>query len=64
MNNPLIYTDPTGELFGWDDAIVGGIGFAYGYVSYGLAHDDWGLKAIGAGAIGAGTFGIQLWWHD
>jgi RHS repeat-associated protein len=56
FNNPLMYTDPTGNWAGWDDLIVGGIGFAYGYVSYGLRNGDWGWKAVGAGAIGAGTF--------
>ncbi|MCK9452643.1 MAG: polymorphic toxin type 23 domain-containing protein [Bacteroidales bacterium] len=55
LNNPLMFTDPSGELFGWDDAIVGGIGFAFGYVSYGLSNGDWGWNAVGAGAIGAGT---------
>jgi hypothetical protein len=55
LNNPLIYTDPTGEWAGWDDLIVGGIGFASGYVFYGLANGDWGWNAVGAGAIGAGT---------
>jgi RHS repeat-associated protein len=56
INNPLIYTDPNGEWAGWDDLIVGGVGFAFGYVSYGLANGDWGWRAAGAGAIGAGTF--------
>lgn len=56
FNNPLKYTDPDGNWAGWDDLIVGGIGFTYGYVSYGLTHGDWGWKAVGSGAINAGTF--------
>lgn len=55
LNNPLKYTDPDGNWAGWDDLIVGGIGFAYGYVSSGITTGDWGWKSIGAGAIGAGT---------
>jgi hypothetical protein len=48
-------TDPDGNWAGWDDGIVGAVGFAYGYISYGLNNHDWGWKAVGAGAIGAGT---------
>ncbi len=55
VNNPLKYTDPSGELYLWDDIIVGGVGFAYGYVNYGLTHGDWGWNAVGAGCIGAGV---------
>ncbi|MDD3723869.1 MAG: polymorphic toxin type 23 domain-containing protein, partial [Lutibacter sp.] len=55
LNNPLIYTDPSGELYLIDDLIVGGVGFAFGYVSYGLTHGGWGWKAVGAGGIGAGV---------
>ncbi len=56
FNNPLRYTDPTGYWSGWDDLIVGGIGFTFGYVTYGLKTGDWGWKAVGYGAISAGTF--------
>jgi RHS repeat-associated protein len=56
LNNPLTYTDPSGYWAGWDDLIVGGIGFTFGYVSHGLSTGDWGWNAVGAGAIGAGTF--------
>jgi len=55
LNNPLVYTDPSGELYLIDDLIVGGVGFAFGYVSYGIANDDWGWNAVGAGGIGAGA---------
>jgi RHS repeat-associated protein len=55
LNNPLIYTDPSGEVYLWDDVIVAAAGFVLGYVSYGLTNDDWGWSAVGAGAIGAGT---------
>jgi hypothetical protein len=56
INNPLKYTDPSGNIFLWDDLIVGGVGFVMGYLSYGLSHHgDWGEKALLAGGIGAGT---------
>ncbi len=51
MNNPLIYTDPNGYWWGYEDAIVAGIGFAVGYVAYGVATDNWGWKAVGAGVV-------------
>lgn len=54
-NNPLLYTDPSGEWALWDDLIVGGVGFATGYISYGITHDDWGWNAVKSGGIGAGT---------
>ena len=54
-NNPLKYTDPSGEFMLWDDLIVGGVGFSLGYVSHGLSTGDWGKGAVKAGAIGAGV---------
>jgi len=56
LNNPLKYTDPDGNWGGWDDLIVGGIGFAFGYVSYGIMNNDWGWNAVGSGALSAGAF--------
>jgi len=55
-NNPLKYTDPSGNMAVWDDLIVASVGFAVGYVSYGLKNDSWGWKAVGAGLVGAATF--------
>ncbi len=55
LNNPLIYTDPTGEWFGIDDAIVAGLGFVVGYVSYGISSGDWGWDAVVSGGIAAGA---------
>ncbi|MCL1932217.1 MAG: polymorphic toxin type 23 domain-containing protein [Candidatus Azobacteroides sp.] len=54
LNNPLIYTDPDGE-WNW---LVAGIGFIYGYVSYGLTNGDWGWKALGNGALSSVMWGI------
>ncbi len=54
LNNPLRYTDPSGEAYLWDDLLVAGAGFLIGYVSYGLKTADWGWKAVGQGAISAG----------
>lgn len=55
MNNPLIYTDPTGYLFGIDDAIVAVLGFVVGYVSYGFTTNEWGKDALVSGGIAAGA---------
>ncbi len=57
-NNPLLYTDPSGEWALWDDLIVGGVGFATGYISYGITHNDWGWNAVLSGTITAGMFMI------
>jgi len=54
LNNPLKYTDPDGE-WNW---LVSGIGFVYGYVSYGLMNDDWGWKALGNGALTGVMWGV------
>jgi RHS repeat-associated protein len=55
LNNPLIYTDPSGEWFGLDDLLVAGVSWVYGYVSYGFTTGNWGWKAAGNGLITAGT---------
>ncbi len=54
LNNPLIYTDPSGEF--WDQIIVGVIGFGYGYVSHGIETDNWGWDAVISGGIHAAAF--------
>ncbi|RPH32186.1 MAG: hypothetical protein EHM93_10220 [Bacteroidales bacterium] len=56
LNNPIMLTDPDGNWAGWDDLIVGGIGFTFGYLSYGIRNSDFGGKAIAAGALSAGAF--------
>jgi len=55
LNNPLMYTDPSGEWFTADDLIAAGAGFAFNYVAYGIKHGDWGGNALKAGAVGALT---------
>jgi RHS repeat-associated protein len=55
LNNPLVYTDPSGEWFGYDDAIVAALGFVVGYVSYGISTGDWGWDAVASGGITAGA---------
>jgi len=47
LNNPLIYTDPDGE-WGW---LAAGLGFVYGYVSYGLMNGNWGWGAVASGGL-------------
>ncbi len=54
-NSPLMYTDPDGEWFGWDDAIVAAVGFTFSYVGYGITTGEWGEDALVAGAIGGAS---------
>jgi RHS repeat-associated protein len=54
LNNPLKYTDPDGE-WNW---IVAAIGTIFGYVSYGITHNDWGWKAVGNAVITGALWGI------
>jgi len=55
-NNPLKYTDPTGNWTGWDDVAVIGVGFGYGYISYGIKNDDWGKNAAVNGLMYGALF--------
>ena len=62
LNNPLKYTDPTGEYFGLDDLIAAAIGGTVNLVSNAIqgnlgGHGFWegvgrGFAAFGAGAVG------------
>lgn len=54
LNNPLKYTDPSGESFLWDDVIVGTIGFATGYLTNSISSGNWGMKSVMAGLSSAG----------
>lgn len=54
LNNPLKYTDPSGEVAIIDDIIVAAVSFTFGYVSHGISTGDWGWSAVGAGAISMG----------
>ena len=54
LNNPLKYTDPSGELFGYDDLIIGAAAFISGYVANGLSSHNWGWKSVQNGLISAG----------
>jgi len=53
FNNPLIYTDPSGEN---PLLIVALVGFATGYVSHGLTTDNWGMNAVYSGLFTAAGF--------
>lgn len=46
LNNPLKYTDPSGEWFGFDDLIVSGVSFLTGYVAHGLKSGNWGWSSV------------------
>ena len=60
INNPLKYTDPSGEIFGIDDALLAGIMFAVvPNVISNLASGDNGWAAVGKGILsGAMSLGI------
>ncbi|MBR6262784.1 MAG: hypothetical protein IKR05_06155, partial [Prevotella sp.] len=60
LNNPLKYTDPDGELFGYDDLIIGSTAFISGYLANGLSSHNWGWKSIQNGLISAGMSLIAL----
>lgn len=49
LNNPLKYTDPTGEIAIWDDIIIGAAAFLSSYVSSGISTHNWGWKSVKAG---------------
>lgn len=53
LNNPLLFTDPNGTWFGYDDLIAAGVGAVVGYVSYGVSTGNWGWKAVAAAGAGA-----------
>jgi RHS repeat-associated protein len=55
INNPLKYTDPSGEDFGWDDALVLGVGFLFGDIAYSVVHNvaPWNGGALAAGGVDA-----------
>ena len=55
LNNPLKYTDPSGESFLWDDVIVGAIGFATGYLTNSVSSGNWGWKSVMGGLSSAVT---------
>jgi hypothetical protein len=57
-NNPLLYTDPTGHIFGIDDAIIFGvlIGAALGASVSAITGGDIAMGAL-TGAISGGFFG-------
>ncbi len=53
LNNPLIYTDPSGEN---PLLIVAGIGFLTGYVSHGISTNNWGMNAAYSGLFSSAAF--------
>ena len=55
LNNPLKYTDPSGEWFGIDDLIVAGAGFVVGYLGNAISSHNWGWSSIKSGLITAGA---------
>lgn len=53
LNNPLKYTDPSGEWFGIDDLFIAGVSFVTGYVSNGLQSGHWGWDSVKSGIYSA-----------
>jgi RHS repeat-associated protein len=62
LNNPLLYTDPTGEYFGIDDLIAAAIGGVVNLIVNACqgnlgGHGFWGGVGRGFAAFGAGAVG-------
>ena len=60
LNNPLKYTDSTGELFGIDDFIIGAAAFISSYVVNGISSHNWGWKSVQNGLLSAGMSLVGL----
>jgi hypothetical protein len=58
-NNPLKYTDPSGDLV--EGLIVATAGFTVGYLHHGLTTGDWGKDALIAGGITAAVATIGFY---
>ncbi|HTB07836.1 MAG TPA: FG-GAP-like repeat-containing protein, partial [Bacteroidia bacterium] len=58
LNNPLIYTDPNGELFGWEDLAEFGIGFIIGYVENAAISGNW---ASWQDVVAGAETGAEVW---
>lgn len=57
-NSPMNGIDPNGMWFGYDDVVVMAVGLVYGYLSYGLTHDEWGGDAILNGLLYMALFEV------
>ena len=55
-NNPLKYSDATGELFGWDDLAIAFVGGVINWASNGCQFNAAGLSYFGTGAVAAIAF--------
>lgn len=73
-NNPLRYTDPSGEIFGLGHLLSAGFGFISGYLTNALFTGNWGWKSVQSGLLsaasctiglpkGATTIGKDTWSH-
>lgn len=64
INNPMLYTDPTGEYFGIDDAIAFGAGLAVGIAAQGVSDvisgEISGWEDYAASGVGGGVGGVSL----
>ena len=59
MNNPLRYTDPSGEVFGIGHIISAVCGFVSGYLSNAITTGDWGWDSVKSGLLGAAASAIS-----
>jgi hypothetical protein len=53
LNNPFRYTDPSGELFGWDDVGVFVVGGLINWISNGCQFNGEGLSYFAVGGLSA-----------
>ncbi len=56
LNNPLIYTDPSGEFI-WAPIIIGAIIGAVSYTTSAIINDSWSWKGFGLSVLGGAIMG-------
>lgn len=57
LNNPLKYTDPSGEWFGLDDLLIASFSFITSYLATAVSTGNWGWSSVKVGI----TSGLTSW---